>query len=200
MQNFPNANQLSGRAIGAIFGACFGTGWLFLGLAAKQMINPATVAGTMSGMVALLLTAAYLLRQAKRWPRVPNNPAMGRAFGWVNAIQWIAIAITAFTLGRLHLDAYIPSAVAVIVGLHMFPLARLFHYPLHYATGTVLVGWAVATALFVPVNEMQGAAALGTGIILWLSAVVTLTIGLRAAAGGRLSIETPTGGALENEG
>jgi hypothetical protein len=199
MQNFPNTNQLSGRAIGAIFGACFGTGWLFLGLAAKQMINPATVAGTMTGMTALLLTAALLLRQAKRWPRVPNNPAMGRVFGWVNAIQWIAIAITAFTLGRLHRDAYIPSAVAVIVGLHMFPLARLFHYPLHYATGTVLVGWAVATALFVPVNEMQGAAALGTGIILWLSAVVTLTIGLRAA-GGRLSIETPTGGALENEG
>ena len=200
MQNFPNANQLSGRAIGAIFFACFGTGWLFLALAAKQMINPATVAGTMTGMTALLLTAALLLRQAKRWPRVPNDPAMGRVFGWVNAIQWTAIAATAFTLGRLHLDAYTPSAVAVIVGLHMFPLARLFHYPLHYATGAVLVGWAVATALFVPVNEMQGTAALGTGMILWVSAVVTLTLGLRAAAGRRLSIETPTGGALENEG
>jgi hypothetical protein len=46
---------------------------------------------------------------------------------------------------------------------------------------------------------MQGTAALGTGMILWVSAVVTLTLGLRAA-GGRLSIETPTGGALENEG
>ncbi len=199
MNNFPNANQLGGRAVGAIFFTCFGTGWLFLGLAAKQMINPETVAGTMTGMTALLLAATYLLRQARRWPRVPNDPAMGRAFGWVNAIQWIAIFVTAFTLGRLHLDAYTPSAVAVIVGLHMFPLARLFHYPLHYATGGLLVSWAAATALLVPVAEMQGAAALGTGMILWLSAVVTLTIGLRAAAGRRLSIELPAGRALESE-
>jgi len=181
MENFPNANQLSGRAIGAIFFTCFGTGWLFLGLAAKQIISPATVAGTMTGMVALLLTAAYLLRQAKRWPRVPNDPAIGRAFGWVNAMQWTLIFVTAFTLGRLHLDAYTPSAVAGIVGLHMFPLARLFRYPLHHATGALLVGWAAASAIFVPVTEMQGAAALGTGIILWLSAVVTLAIALRVA-------------------
>ena len=117
MKNFPNANQLSGRAIGSIFFACFGTGWLFLALAAKQIINPATVAGTLVGMVTLLLTAAYLLHRARRWPRVPDDPAIGRAFGWVNAIQWIAIAVIAFTLGKLHLDAYTPSAVAGIVGL-----------------------------------------------------------------------------------
>jgi hypothetical protein len=182
MKDFPNANQLSGRAIGSIFFACFGTGWLFLALTAKQIINPATVAGTVAGMVALLLTAAYLMRQAKRWPRVPDDPAIGRAFGRVNAIQWIAIAVTAFTLGRLHLDAYTPSAVAGVVGLHMFPLARLFRYPLHHATGALLLGWAVATAVFVPAAELQGTAALGTGIILWLSAVVTLAIALRAAA------------------
>jgi len=85
--------------------------------------------------------------------------------------------------GRLHFDAYIPSAITLIVGLHMFPLAKLFHYAQHYVTGTVLVGWALASAVFVPVNEMQGTAALGTGIILWASAVVSLATGLKAAAG-----------------
>jgi hypothetical protein len=183
MKNFPTVNQLSGRAIGVIFVACFGTGWIFMALTAKQLIKPATVAGTVSGMLALLLTAAYLMRQAKRWPRVPDDPAIGRAFGWVNAIQWIAVAVTAFTLGRLHFDAYIPSAITLIVGLHMFPLAKLFHYAQHYVTGTVLVGWAVASALFVPASKMQGTSALGTGIILWFSAVVSLATGLKAAAG-----------------
>ena len=181
MRDFPTANQLRGRAIGSIFFACFGTGWLFLALTAKQIINPATVAGTLVGMVALLLTATYLLRQAKRWPRVPDDPALRRVFGWVNAFQWIAVAVTAFTLGKLHLDAYTPSAIAGIVGLHMFPLARLFRYPLHYATGALLVGWAATTAAFVPASEMQGTAALGMGIILWMSAVVTLAFGLSAA-------------------
>jgi hypothetical protein len=181
MMNFPDANQLRGRAIGSIFFACFGAAWLFMALAARQSINAASAAGTLAGMAALLLAAIYLLRQAKRWPCVPNDPATGRAFGWVNAIQWIAIAVTAFMLGRLHLVAYTPSAVTCIVGLHMFPLARLFRYPLHHATGALLVGWAVVSAASVPVAEMQGTAALGTGIILWLSSAVTLVIGLRTA-------------------
>jgi hypothetical protein len=181
MQNFPNANQLSGRAIGAIFFACFGTGWLFLALIAKQMIAFATVSAVMLGMVTLLLASAYLLRQARRWPRVPSDPAMGRAFGWINAIQWTAIAVVAFSFAKLHIDAYVISAITLIIGLHMFPLARLFHYPLHYATGAVLVAWAAASAILVPTDQMQGAGALGNGIILWLSAVVTLTKGLKAA-------------------
>jgi hypothetical protein len=181
MQNFPNANQLSGRAIGAMFFACFGAGWIFLALAAKQMINGVTASGTVLGMLAMLGTAVYLMRLAKRWPRVPDDPRLGRVFGWVNAIQWTAVFIAAFTLGRLHLDAYTPSAVAAIVGLHLFPLARLFHYPLHYLTGTLLVVLAVATAVLVPVSQMQGDAALGTGIILWAAAVVSLAMGLKAA-------------------
>ena len=181
MKDFPNANQLSGRAIGSMFFACFGTGWIFLALTAWQLITGATASGTVLGMVALLAAAAYLLRQAKRWPRVPNDPAIGRAFGWVNAIQWTAVAATAFTLGRLRLDAYIPSAITAIVGLHMFPLARLFRYPLHYATGAVLVGWAVVSAAMLPLESMQGVTALGTGIILWLSGAVTLAIALRLA-------------------
>jgi hypothetical protein len=181
MQNFPNANQLGGRAIGAMFFAGFGTGWLFLALIAKQRITFFTVSAVMLGMVCLFLTAFYLLRQAKRWPRVPDDPAMGRAFGWINAIQWTAVAIVAFGFSMLHIDAYVISAIAAIIGLHMFPLARLFHYSLHYATGAVLVAWAAASAACVPTDQVQGTAALGTGIILWLSAAVTLAITLKAA-------------------
>ncbi len=185
MKNFPNANQLSGRAVGSMFFAGFGAGWLFLALIAKQMIGFATVSTIMLGMTALFLAAIYLLRQAKRWPRLPANPGMGRAFGWINAIQWAAVFVVAFTFAKLHIDAYVISAITAIIGLHMFPLARLFHYPLHYATGAVLVAWAAASSLFLPLAQMQGTAALGTGIILWLSAVVTLTLGLRAARQSR---------------
>jgi hypothetical protein len=175
------ANQLRGRAIGSIFFACFGTGWLFMAMIAKQAVNSATVSWTISGMVVLLVTAAYLLRQARRWPSVPNDPAVGRAFAWVNTIQWIAVAAVAFSFAKLHIDAYAISAIAGIIGLHMFPLARLFRYPLHYATGGLLTAWAAASALLVPVEQMQGTAAFGTGLILWLSATVALAIALQAA-------------------
>jgi hypothetical protein len=181
MKNFPTANQLSGRAIGSMFFACFGTGWLFLALAAKQRINGPTASGTVLGMSAMLVAAFYLMRLAKRWPRVAQDPALRRGFAWVNAIQWTAIAAVVFSFSKLHLDAYATPAIAAIAGLHLFPLARLFHYPLHYLTGTLLVAWAVASAVLVPLSEMQGTAALGTGIILWASAVVTLATGLKAA-------------------
>jgi hypothetical protein len=181
MKDFPNANQLSGRAIGSMFFAGFGTGWLFLALAAKQLITFATVSGVLLGMLFLFLTAFYLLRQSKRWPRVPADPSMRRVFAWINAIQWIGVAVVAFSFAKLHIDAYVISAITAIIGMHMFPLARLYRYPLHYATGAVLVAWAAASAILVPAEQMQGTAALGTGIILWLSAVVTLAVAVNAA-------------------
>jgi hypothetical protein len=164
-----------------MFFACFGTGWIFLALAAKQIINAATASGTVAGMLILLLAAAYLLRRAKLWPSVADDPARGRAFTWINAIQWTAVFIVAFSFARFHIDAYTTSAITAIVGLHMFPLARLFRYPMHYLTGAVLVAWGAASAAFVPVAEMQGTTSLGTGAILWASAAVSLGLALLAS-------------------
>jgi hypothetical protein len=62
----------------------------------------------------------------------------------------------------------------------MFPLARLFRYPLHNVTGAALVIWAAATVALVPAEQLQGITSMGTGVILWLSAAATLGIALRA--------------------
>ena len=181
MQNIQNANQLSGRATGALFFAGFGALWIALALYAMERLNAATISGILIALAMLLLAALYLFRLAKRWPRVPDDPAVGRAFGWINAIQWTAVAIVAFSFTKLHIDAYVISAITAIIGLHLFPLARLFRNPLHYGTGTLLVTWAAASAIWSPIEQMQGTAALGTGIILWLSAAVTLAVGVNAA-------------------
>jgi len=180
MKNTQTANQLGGRAIGALFFTGFGALWLFLSLYARQTLTIATATGILLGVAALGLNAAHLLRQAKHFPRVPVDPAQGRAFAWINAIQWIAVSAVAFSFARLHIDAYVLSAITAIVGLHMFPLARLFRYPMHHATGALLVAWAAASALFVPAAQLQGVTALGTGVILWLSAAVTLAIALQS--------------------
>ncbi|MGD0546322.1 MAG: hypothetical protein ABR991_00660 [Terracidiphilus sp.] len=175
------ANQLSGRAIGALFFAGFGALWIALALYALERLNVATISGVVLGLAVLVWTALSLLRAAKRWPRVPDDPAMGRAFAWINAIEWVAVAIVAFTLTKLHLDAYVMCAITAIVGVHLFPLARLFHYPLHYWSGAVLVAWASASAVLVPKEHLQGVSALGTGAILWGSAAFTLALAFQAA-------------------
>jgi hypothetical protein len=172
-------NRVRGCAIGAMIAAGFGSGWLFWSLIALQKIAAGTAIGVELGALALLAAAVYVARQAKRWPRIPADPAMGRRFAWINVIQWTAIVAVVFGFSRLHIDACGAATVTMIVGLHYLPLARLFHYPMHYVTGVVLVGWGAMSALLFSQDVVQGAAASGTGVILWVSAVVMLVLALR---------------------
>jgi hypothetical protein len=176
--NHVTANQLSGRATGAIFFACFGSLWLGLSLYVRQLLTPATGISLALALLSLLLTSIWLLGEAKSWPSLPEDPAKNRAFHRINLAQWIAVAIAGFTFSRLHLDTYVISAITAIVGLHMFPLARLFRYPMHYVTGAALTGWAAISCIFIPSEYLQGITAMGTGILLWLSAACTLILAI----------------------
>jgi hypothetical protein len=175
------ANQLRGRAIGSIFFSGFGALWLGLALYVREILNTATVSAVVLGLALLLLAAFGLFRQARRWPSIQENVAEKQAFNRINIIQYVAIGIVAFSFAKLHIDAYVLSAITLITGLHLFPLARLFRYPLHYATGSLLTMWGLASVLFVPTEHLQGITAIGTGTILWLSATTTLILASRIA-------------------
>jgi hypothetical protein len=176
------ANRVRGCAIGVMIAAGFGSGWLFWSLNALQKIAAGTAIGVELGMLALMAAAVYVARQAKRWPHIPADPEMGSRFAWINVIQWTGIVAVVFGFSRLHIDAYGAATVTIIVGLHYLPLARLFHYPMHYVTGAVLVGWGTMSLLLFNQAVVQGAAALGTGVILWMSAVVMLVLVMRSMA------------------
>jgi hypothetical protein len=178
MRNSPTANQLTGRAIGSIFFTGFGATWILLSLYIRQILSVDLAILVVAFAVALLLSGLWLMQQAKRYPKMPEDPARGRAFTRINAIQLIAVAIVAFAFAKLHIDAYVLSAITAIVGVHFFPLAKLFRYPMHTVTGAVLVVWASMSVLLIPTEHLQGITALGTGIILWLSAAITLGIAL----------------------
>ena len=176
------ANQVRGTAIGAIVAAVFGSGWLFWSLVATHNIAAQSAIGVELGALMLVAVAVHVARLAKRWPRVAGDPKMGRRFAWINAIQWAAIVAVVLGFSRLHIDAYGASAVTAIVGMHYLPLARLFHFPLHYVTGAVLVGWGAVSALLFSRDVVQGVAALGTGAILWVSAAAMLVLVMRRMA------------------
>ena len=173
------ANQLTGRATGALFFAGFGAIWLTLGFYVRESLSVGVSLAIAMGFVALILTAFWLMRQAERFPKLPEDRAMNRSFHRINAAQWIAAGIVAFTFSRLQISIYIVSAVAAIVGIHLFPLAKLFRYPMHHITGAALVLWASGTVLFAPKEHLQSTTAIGTGSILWFSAAITLALAIR---------------------
>jgi uncharacterized membrane protein YccF (DUF307 family) len=183
------ANQLSGRATGSLFFTGFGMLWLTLGLYLRQIVSTVFLTGISAGLAILLLAAFWLLRQARRYPKMPEDTARNRTFHRINAIQWAAVIVVSIAFARLHMDAYVLSAITAIVGIHLFPLAKLFRYPMHYVTGAALVAWASASVLLVPAEHLQGVTALGTGILLWISAVITLTL---AAVAIRRNSSAPT--------
>lgn len=181
MNQRPTANQLRGRATGALFFTVFGALWIILALYIKQMTTPGNLTLVSAGLAILLTAILWLYRRSKSFAKVPEDPVQSRAFNRINIIQWIAIIIVAITFERLHINDYALSAVAAIIGMHLFPLARLFRYPLHYATGSALVAWGAVSALAIPREHIQGTTALGTGLQLWSSSAITLAMALRTA-------------------
>ena len=178
-----SVEALRGRATGVLFLSGFGGLWFLLGLAASQRLSLPTACALAAGLAALVAGAVLLRRRSAALPPSTLDPEeqrrAGRTFGRVNAVQWAAIVLIAVVLGRLHLDAYTPAAVTVVVGLHFFPLARLFRSPQHHVTGAALVLWGAVCLLLVPRDVLQSTSAFGTGAILWTAAAVTLARSFR---------------------
>jgi len=183
MQSVDPAEAILGRATGVLFFAGFGSLWLCTGLSAMHRLN--ILSGVAAGAILaiLVIPAMHLLQDAPQ-TRVDNarQIEMKRVFGRVNTIQWIAIVAAIVLLNMFQQTDFIVPAIATIVGLHLFPLARLFRYPAHYVTGTVLVVWSAAVALVLRPQDIASVGAVGTAVILLTSAAYTLIAATRAAS------------------
>ena len=178
------AEWIKGSVYGSFFFIGFGTIWLWSGLADGKPL-PVTRSGLLI-LIALTLFGAgsVVLRRAGRMPTAPfgaeKKKRMNRVFGIVNLLQWLTIFAAAFMLNGLRHPEYIVPAITLIVGLHLFPLARLFGNRLHFVTGTALVVWTIGCCFLLPTYQLSAVVCVGNGIVLLLSAAATLLIGYRA--------------------
>ncbi|AFL86475.1 hypothetical protein Terro_0124 [Terriglobus roseus DSM 18391] len=178
VRSIVTAGQARGRAMGALFFVGFGELWLLLGLGSVAGAHRvAQMVAVVVGVVCLV-AALGLLRRAKALPAgVPDaveDERARRMFRAVNIIQWVSVGTAVAILSILHLREYVVTAIAVIVGLHLFPLAGTFRNPQHYVTGALLVLWPLGCLALLPRGQVSGVTALGAGVILMLSAIATL--------------------------
>jgi hypothetical protein len=169
---------LQSRASGILFFASFGALWLSLSLSFLHRLDLAAIALLAAGWFSLVLPSVWMLRRVgeRAPPRQPDDDerARQRMFRIVNLVQWTAVGVAVVGLQWAGYPLYVVPAIAAIIGLHLFPLAYLFRYSLHYLTGAVLVAWAIAAPLRTAPAEIAGVTGLGTGAILWCSAALTL--------------------------
>lgn len=173
--NIPLSIEAASRAVGAMFFTVFGTAWLAL-WAMNAYQRPWSALLPIACFACLLFSLAlqrytkYRVLTKRMTPIYGDNrKSMG--FFYINAIQWLSIAISVVILTGFGKISYIPTAVIAIVGAHFLPLARLFNYPPHYMTGAALLACASVSAL---THTGQTTACLATGLILWGSALWAL--------------------------
>jgi hypothetical protein len=176
------AQTAESRATGCLFFIGFGTIWMLMGLSATQ--RGSVISYGVVGLVsaALLGMVASLFRRAKDLPQAALDGDFERRakrmFAAVNIIQWVSIVTAVAILNLLHMPEYVVPAIAIIVGLHLFPLAGSFRHRQHYVTGTLLLAVSLASLALLPRERVAGIAALGTGLVLLCSAAWTLVTGL----------------------
>jgi hypothetical protein len=102
------------------------------------------------------------------------NRELARQFYIVVGIEFAAIFIVVVVLRALHFPDYILCAIALIVGVHFFPLAALFKAPLYYVTGSV--GCLIGLAGFLTADNdgRQKVVGLSFGLLLWATSAWTV--------------------------
>jgi hypothetical protein len=139
--------------------------------------------------VPLLFGCVRLIRAGRHRPACPDPSAARRRRGWflvVLVIEIVAINLIVGALSVHHMDGYRMPAVALIVGLHFFPLARVFAMPHYLLTGALMTG---ASGLGIAMLASGFNALLcNTGVdficavTLWTTALLTLRLWHRRRA------------------
>ncbi len=165
------------RRRGTVVLSVFALIWAFAGASGTGSATdavPVTVE-----VAAVLLTAAAIhlghRRDAAPSPRTVHLPAnWARGVGIVNAAEVAAVAaVIAAAAGTGH-PRVIPAAVALVVGLHFFPLARLYDQRRYRWTGALLSAVAAAglalTATGLSDETLRLVVGLGCALVLWATA------------------------------
>lgn len=170
----------------------FGFVWASLGVAGLPGAGFLTAisAGT---SVALVIAAVHLYRASATLPTMPpgtvNHARVWRRFQLIGIAEGIAIGLAVFVLARLGYPEWIPATVALVVGLHFFPLASLFGVMLYYATGALLCGVFVVSAISAKIpgggESLAVMPGIGSAFVLWVTAGLLVAFGVkkRRAAG-----------------
>ncbi|WP_327032545.1 hypothetical protein [Micromonospora ureilytica] len=142
--------------------------------------RPALIAGS---ILSLLTAAAGGLLAWSHWSDGTAFDAdTSRTFGIVVGIEFGVAAIGAGLLALLRRRELIAPWIALVVGVHLFPVAELLDYPsIHLVAALVTVAAVVAIpaarARALAVSAVVG---LSTGVALLLGAVSSLIIALVA--------------------
>jgi hypothetical protein len=172
--------HVRGCVAGAAILTLFGSAWCIVALAFWAARPGWSIPAGIVATVVLLGLCILRLMALRNIPSVddPSAAAKGKRagmwFGIIFGAECGVIALCSALLARAGLSVWIPIEVALIVGLHFLPLARVFEVPLYYWTGALCVIGMLACSLIRDAAMRLLSAGLLMAAVLWLTAVVLL--------------------------
>ena len=172
--------RMRGRAVGAIVCAGFGAyslyWWTEDAIQAEQRLWFGTIAVVMA---ILAVWAIANLVTLSHEPKVVLDKRLVRfyriGYALIVAIEGAAISVGGPILGHFHRPELFGQWIGAVVGIHFFPLGKLFKIPLYYWTGGAISLAAFGSLLISASSLSSAVCAGGTGIALWITAVVILS-------------------------
>ncbi|MET9553437.1 hypothetical protein [Streptomyces sp. NPDC006645] len=152
--------ELRGRATGAGVMAFFGLGWMACGVTDMPVAaGRAVFAIGVAVSITFAVLGARMGRRAAATPTTDTEPTAARkkkagvGFALVVVVEWVAIfAVARVLVATDHAEA-IPAFVAAVVGIHFFPLARLFGVGAYHWTGAAMCASALTAAVLAPLTS-----------------------------------------------
>jgi hypothetical protein len=179
--------RLKASATATAVEALFGGVWAIAG--ASLLNGSVEVAAILLGVVAtaaLLFASVRLRRSAPDHvdaapERVDGVAEAQKGLRGVVVIEAVMVVVVIRLLVMADLQPYVAAAIAVVVGLHFLPLARLFRTPTHYFTAVLLIvaglGGTVGLSMGVGSGSSRAWDAgvdFFSAVVLWCSAFLIL--------------------------
>ena len=177
--------RIRGRAVGAMVCAGFGAYALYWWVPAAIHGEQIPWFGTIAAVTAIFVVWAIANLVALRHvPRVALDKRLVRfyriGYALIVAIEGAAISVGGPILGHFHRPDLFGQWIGAVVGIHFFPLGKLFKIPLYYWTGAA-ISLAAFGSLLISTSALSSAlCAGGTGVALWITAVVILSKNLES--------------------
>ncbi len=172
--------RMRGIVGGAAILTLFGGLWSVLALA-LQPASPVWAIPAASATTLLLIVVCGLRWAASARMPESDDPAAaakgkraGMFFGIIFGVECGLIALVSAVLGSSGFGDWIPVAVALIVGLHFLPLARVFEVPLYYWTGGLSVLGVLGCLLIHAIGIRLLCVGLVMAAVLWSTAFLLL--------------------------
>jgi Family of unknown function (DUF7010) len=158
---------------GALVAGMFGMGWLGWGLGIAHAFTPALIVLFDVFGILLFGSSIYFMRKGRSLRR--NYPASldarikssDKQFIVIVILEFTAIAILSAAAYAFHRPDLAPVLAAIVVGLHLLPLGKIFRQPRYYFWGIAITFWCSICAILLRSDTLVAWSNIGTGILLW---------------------------------